>query len=89
MSGGSISNGRNADSGKVIEPTENVKWRKRFEAQVAANNLLQDRLRKTREWSRNAMAYARKHMAKAQADIVTLRKRVIELEARMVDEDSK
>ncbi len=65
------------------------KWRKRYEQQIEANNLLSDRLRKTREWNRNAMNFARKHMAQAQVEIIKLQARVTQLEARMVDEDSK
>lgn len=65
------------------------KWRKRYELQIEANNLLSDRLRKTREWSRNAMNFARQHMAAAQAEIIKLQARVVKLEAYLVDFDIK
>ncbi len=65
------------------------KWRKRYELQIEANNLLSDRLRKTREWSRNAMNFARKHLAQAQVEIIRLQARVTKLEAYLVDFDIK
>jgi len=62
------------------------KWQKRYMKQVAANNLLSDRLRSTRSWATQALSVARKKIDAQREVIAEFQIRIIELEGAMVDE---
>jgi len=59
------------------------KYRKRYEMQVEANNLLSDRLRQTRSAATKHMNLARQYLATAREEIVGLKEQIAELEGRL------